>query len=593
MVLNDIELLRILKTNPQKETITEARKRAKLNAVHITGEGLAHHISRMEYFEDEQKKNMRQKYARSSKDLFGRLHQPINKVFSAKGGSIIYNLPEKQTSEMADYLGKIRNGMSLRKWVKSVALPAFQVDPMGLIYMEINEEGNPYPTYKSTSCIFDYGLNGRMLSYVIFELTKTEVLNFINQGVEIDVQSPLVQKLQNGSKRANSAKYYRVVDDMTDRVVEYNNKEFTTIEELTIMNPFYYVPGLVVSDLVNFNSALFASPDDLIIEVANDFLTDCSVFNIWKKLHGFPKAWRFRSTCNTCQGNKTVSGIKCPDCDGTGHRKTSSVRDEIVIPMPEGKDNVLPTAFAGYVTPDIDGWGMMTEELDRLERLMTVTMWGTQTEKTDDAKQDTALGELVDSATSDNALKPYSEWAESVETFVIRATGQVLFNPNYDGPAVKYGDRYIIEKPDTIWKKYADARKGGAPQATLDGLLRDYFESRYNGSPLDLQKALTLMQVEPWTHLTIDQVVKLPITNEDKATKLYFSEWISTKKDMEILSTKVEKLRDDLRAYAAEKATAIDTEMKAQAEHEAQTQATAKGGPAPEGAKNPAKEPVV
>ena len=87
------------------------------------------------------------------------------------------------------------------------------------------------------------------------------------------------------------------------------------------------------------------------------------------------------------------------------------------------------------------------------------------------------------------------------------------------------------------------------------------------------------MKVEPWTHLTIDQVQAASALQVDKIAKTYFSEWVSTKNDMEILSTDEQALRDDLMAYAEQKNELFKDQ---QADMLAQQQAAAGSDVSPE-----------
>jgi hypothetical protein len=548
MTLDDIQSKGIIKYDPSIALLEEAKKDASLLNAHITGAGLSTIIRSDDYFEDDQKKNLRQKYARSNRDLFARIHRPIDKVFTAKGGSNIYNLPEAQEKKMAAYLATIRNGMSLRKWIKAMALPAYQIDPMGIVFMELDALRQPYPTYRATADIFRYKLNGRKLEYIIFKIGADDVrLAGRNMGVPDVTLNGIFEKLPSLN---GTPKFLRVVDDVSDKIYRLEGEgQYTEIPELNLPNYWMYVPGMIVSDLVKYNSQCFQSPDADIVELANDFLTDCSVFNIWKKLHGFPKAWRTKTACSTCMGSGLVRGVECPDCAGTGNKKKATVRDEIIVPIPD--DGKMPTAFGGYITPDTEGWKLMRDEMTSLEDMMFMTSWGTIMKRpTDKAQPETATSEFINAQAINERLPDYKAWAETVETFIITAVGQIMFNQSYQGPSVNYGNRFIIEGPDVIWNKYADARAEGAPQAALDGLLRDYYESRYEGSPMDLNKSLKLMKVEPWTHLTIDQVQASSALQIDKIAKTYFSEWVSTKTDMEILSADEQELRDELMEYA-------------------------------------------
>lgn len=573
MILTLEDIAAILKENPMQGTLNDARAQADLLNMHITGEGLKDRVTSMDYFEDQQKKNLRQKYARSNKDIMGRIHRPIDKIFRAKGGSIVYDMPQNKIQDFAGYLNDIRNGQPLRKWIQMVALPAFQIDPMGLIFMEIAAKRNPkgmlqpYPTYKSTKDIFSYKLTGRKLEWVIFNVDIQAAYTFLNTGAAPD-SSTSVNVIDNArlqQMKDNKATWFRVIDDQQDRLIQYNDSTVIEVVQQTLPNYFKTVPALVISDIVSFNKEMFLSPDDLVVELMNDYLTDCSVFNIWKKLYGFPKQWRIRSLCSSCQGHGKVQGKDCPDCDGTGYAKTATPRDETIVPMPEDGGK-LPDAFAGYVTPDIKGADMMTNEMDRLFRMAFETKWGTQpVQRTTGPSPDkTATEAVMDVQALNERLHDYREWGQGIETFIIDLCGGVMYGSSYKGVSNNWGNRFIVEGPDAIYEKYSNARSKGAPQATLDGLLRDYYESYYANDNINLQKSLKLMHIEPWTHLTIQQVQLLSAaTQQDKLMKTYFSEWRSTIDDMDIIHNTPENLRALLLAYCTDKLAELQTEQAA------------------------------
>lgn len=569
------KLLILFKTNPMALFLMAARKASAMLNMHITGINFREAITQMDEFETEQKKNLRQKYSRSNKDVFARIHRPIDKIFTARGGSVIYNLQETQKKAFTSFLANIADGLSLRKWIKMVALPAYQIDPNGLIFMEISEDGQPIPCYKSTGEIFYYKKSGRKVSLVILHLTAEQAKKYIN-----DLPESSAILLDRVNKAPQNTKYFRVVDDVTDRIVEWDGSTLTEVPGMTLPNYFMECPAMIVSDIVTFNSKLFESPDSILVELANDILTDQSTFNIWKKLHMFPKHWRVRSTCPTCMGTGKNSGQNCIDCTGTGYAKRSSVRDELVIPLPDGSDGKLslPTQFSGYSTPEIDAWTLSTDELDRIYETMYATMWGnppkkisqgkSTSEKSSSAPQ-TATAEILDVQSMIDRQKDFSGWGESIEIFITEMSGAYMFGSAWGGCSIHWGDRYINEGPDAIWNKYCDARVKGAPKDALDNLLRDYYESRYENNPIELGVALKLMKVEPFVHLTEIQVQSLTtISEQDKAAKNYYSEWKSTKTGMEIIMGSEESLRAELVTYTTEKMIAVKEDQNAAAELE-------------------------
>lgn len=560
-----MELSKIFELNPLLLHLTECRKQSARLSIHITGDNLKSAIETMDEFETEQKKNLRQKYSRSNKDIFCRIHRPIDKVFSASGGSLVVNIPESQQKAFNVFLSRIRKGMSLRKWVQQIALPAYHIDPNGVILMEIDDNGNPYPTYKSTNDIFYYELDGREVKMLVLQLSIEEAKKY---ALQTPYASNIVVSL---NKNPKETKYFRVIDDVTDKIVQWDGKELTEIPELNLPNPFPVCPAIIISDIYQFNSEILLSPDSEIVELANDILTDNSTFTIWKKLHMYPKHWRIKADCSTCMGTGEVSGEKCRDCNGDGKSRRNSVRDEIIVPIPDGTDGKIsfPDKYSGYDTPGIEPWELMTGELERLYNFMFETKWGYPPKERPNVQNTgdkSATQVLEESNGKVQRLYGYSEWAESIEKFIIDMCGTLLYGSAYKGCSVNYGDRYIMEGPDEIWFKYSDARKNGAAQAVLDDLLRDYYESRYFGNPLQLQAALKQMRVEPWVHLTIDQVSKIMATELDKSCKTYFSEWASTLKIMDWVQKTDDVLRAELVAYCTDKAATVQAEFQAQAE---------------------------
>lgn len=534
---------------------------ARLN-LHITGKNLAANIQLMDEFETESKKNIRQKYARSNKDLMKRLHAPIDKVFSAKGGSQVINLPESQLKEFNAFLANIRNGQSVYQWMQTVGLDGYHIDPNGLLFIEIDKKGKPYPTYKSSSDIFYYELDGRKCNMVIFKLTGQQAKQY---GLQSDsVPQSIIDRM---SMTSLNSTFYRIVDETTDKIVEYNGKEVTEIAGLTIPNYFMTCPAIILSDLYEFDSTLFISPDFYVVELANAVLAQNSIFEIWKNLHMFPKHWTIQSVCPTCEGAGTKSGESCTDCNGTGHKTRSSVRDEIVIAPPESTDGkiTLPAAFDGYTTPPIEAWELATDDLDRLYSQMYYTKWSTLPELK--AKTNMKMGEKtafqvgVEHEGMVSTLTCYTSWYEKTLTFVVDMCGGLLYPTTYKGCTIKGGDRYSLQTPNEIWDKYSNARIDGASQALLDGLLTDYFEAKYQNNPMMLEIALRQMRVEPFVHLTVTEVSELPeIAPIDKACKVYFSEWKSTLNQMDWLSQSDESLRASLLKYATPKVIEAPTQ---------------------------------
>ena len=153
-------------------------------------------------------------------------------------------------------------------------------------------------------------------------------------------------------------------------------------------------------------------------------------------------------------------------------------------------------------------------------------------------------------------LQELSQMAEIRHKFILDHVIRLNMGlPNYPGAFVKYGTRFMLESPDAIWEKYSKARNSGAPQNVLDDMLNEFYDGKYMSDAIALATAKKLMYVEPFVHMTTKQVKDLGVDEADFKAKLYFSEWLSTKTEAQIVTATVEALKQDLYSYTGSRKT--------------------------------------
>ena len=123
-------------------------------------------------------------------------------------------------------LADVDYGISLHEWVHVFALQAYRNDPMGLIFMEVEEMFETdgvemttprcYPTYKSIQGVFDYQPNGRKLEYVCFQLSLQQLSDY---GIT-DPDWILTNDNTRVSPADKKTPYFRFVDDAQDVIVK-------------------------------------------------------------------------------------------------------------------------------------------------------------------------------------------------------------------------------------------------------------------------------------------------------------------------------------------------------------------------------------
>ena len=189
MILGFENIVKLIKEPKNGTKIKEARKNYNLMNMLVNGENVAGFLSQISNFENDDQFTLRKDHAKSTKHIYSNVLAPVSKVFSAKGSVIDYDLKDKEG--FISYLSKIRDNVSLRKWLENNWMNRLHYDANGLIYVELDESGEkPYPTYKSIASIYDYKRSGQYIEYVIFEPEEI--------------------------KGDESVKIYRVIDDEKD-----------------------------------------------------------------------------------------------------------------------------------------------------------------------------------------------------------------------------------------------------------------------------------------------------------------------------------------------------------------------------------------
>ena len=569
MVLTDEQAYQVIAKHPSKKWLDHAQKYTKKLLMHVKGVGLDAYIDRIDAWEKEDIIKIRKKYAVSNQPMFSRILRPLDKVFSAKGGSAYYNLSDSQTQQFKQYLSNVVYGFTLKQWLEVFWMPATAYDPMGLIMVEIDQMGHAYPTYKSILDIYEIKLTGRNVDYVIFNVDN---------------------RIDQASKDGEGAKdkLYRIIDDVSDRLVRLDDGRIVEIPDESYPNYFLKVPATIISNIYDPAKCMFVSSVDDIVELADQFLREGSVKNIYKNYFGFPIAWGYQSACPECHGTKVLNGRPCDYCKGSGIKSKYDPSEIVALPVPETKDQpILAPDVAGYITPDIQGWDKMTEELQLLECYMFQTLWGTH-QVDDKGKNETATGKFIDTQPVNDKLNKFSDAEEMVETFITDLLGQFLFQQSYKGASITSGRRYMIETPDEIWQKLQSARKDGAPTAALYDLYNDYLQARYSANAMEMQKMLKLAKIEPLPFVRYDEFARLQTFPDIiLRKKFWFERWLSTKSEPDIITGDIKTLQDDFDQFCKDQ----DTLLNEQVQENAAINGTGSPDPAPPAPGAPAPKP--
>ena len=549
MTLTDLQLIDILERNPNKKLIQfgcEQNRRARL---HLYGVGMAEHLTLIKGMEQPFMHQLRTIYAQSNKDLFARTYKPISKVFTARGGATYYNVGPDLNHVAALHEGSVRKGMSCKKYVENVWTHHMIDDPMGMIFMEVDRNRNCYPTYKSCQDVFDYQLDGTGFEYIIFNISNEE-----KAALKLEAEDV----------------FFRVVDDVADRIVKWKNKQIEVMDYFT--NYFYDVPAMVCSDIPNPDGPGFISLYHYIFDLADQYLLKTSIKLTHDFLHAFPKYWEFGDECVGCKGTGKKDGQPHGECLGTGKKVMIRVSDIKILDYPT-KEAPAPDVPGGYIEPSKTFHEIITHNLAELEEKISRTVWGSkQATKLNKgmglsaAPNGTATAtEVMDNRQPEiEALHAICDSAEARHKFIMdhrleinmRMTGY----SRRGGGSYNYGRRYLIEEPDALLERYEKARAEGLSPSILYGMYEQYLEAKYSSDGISLSLHKKLMKVEPFMHYTLSELKDNGATPQDIRRKQYYGEWLVAMDGDDLVLWPTEKLRSNFDSFVSTKPLPVKEE---------------------------------
>lgn len=555
------------------DKIALARKKARHRNMHVTGKGMISYLEKLDSYETDAQKIIREKLAKSNRSNFSFILRPTDKIFTAKGGAINYNLPQKTIELIKDSTSNIADGLDIKKYLKKVVRKEYVIDPNGVLFVDIDKEGNVETHVIPTNEILWYEAKGNRVEAIIFEFyeKKEDKISFLKTHCSektAEYSTPFPQGF------SLEKKYYRVIDSKSDRIFVREKKTInneTLVDDVheepnsSISNYFGFVPALILGDEKDKNTGLFESIIEDLLDDADVLLRRMSVLNVHELAHLYPRYWAYAQACTKCGGEGRIPGkviegsnpvtyeedTVCSSCGGTGAKTRTNPSDEVVVPTPQDGDPILEKLM-GYESPDLETAKFYEAVIKSQREEMFRAMWGTTYEV--GGKRETATGRFLDAQPVNDRLGDMSYTFAKMHKFLLDCYGIVILqNKKYES-SVTYGRRYVFEGPDDILDKYKEVSEKPVSDLTKMDLQQRYFEAEYQDDPIQLVKRKKLMRVEPFPTLTCEKVLSLPgLPDEEKLKKIYFGEWANSLSDQEAIFLDEKKLKESLTNYIKDK----------------------------------------
>ncbi len=255
--------------------------------------------------------------------------------------------------------------------------------------------------------------------------------------------------------------------------------------------------------------------------------------------------------------------IPCPVCS---QKRLVGAGSYIEVPVPhvdEGQPDLGQPV--GMLAVDSESLKYNQEEEKRLRTDLITAIVGTNEEiTTRDALNEQQIKANFESQST--VLKRVKKGFEEAQKFIDDTCCRLRYGKAFLSSSINYGTEFYLFSSDELRERYKKAKEAGMSEADLDALLQQIIETEYRHNPQMMQRMIILSDLEPYRHLTRNEVQglyeKSLIPVEDLLIKFNFADFIKRfeRENMNIIEfgaetdydKKISTIKEQLKAYASE-----------------------------------------
>lgn len=217
--------------------------------------------------------------------------------------------------------------------------------------------------------------------------------------------------------------------------------------------------------------------------------------------------------------------MRCPKC---GEKRIAGVGSFVEIPVPGENQPDLRNPVQ-MLSVDRSSLDYNVAEEDRLRNAIITSVVGTNEEVTTrDALNEQQIKANFESQST--ILNRVKKGFESAQQFVDETICRLRYGDAFVAAKINLGTDFYVFDANELRERYKLAKDNGASESELDALQNQIIESEYRNNPMQLQRMLILSELEPYRHLTRDEVLSLwergVIPEEDMRIKLNFNSYV-------------------------------------------------------------------
>lgn len=232
--------------------------------------------------------------------------------------------------------------------------------------------------------------------------------------------------------------------------------------------------------------------------------------------------------------------------DASGHYKTDLLGNLVPCPLCAKRKNLAGPGTYVEVPAPIDGQPDMRNpvqlltvdkasldyNVSELERLKTNIINSCVGIDNTILNETSLADKQVDASfeSQEGVLNRTKRGFESAQQWVDTTVCRLRYGEDFLSARINYGNEFYTLTPETLRKRYAAAKESGASDAELDAINEQMIETEYRHNPLQLQRMIILSDIEPYRHLSLDEVIRLNekgmIANEEVMLKADFAGYV-------------------------------------------------------------------
>ena len=261
--------------------------------------------------------------------------------------------------------------------------------------------------------------------------------------------------------------------------------------------------------------------------------------------------------------------MPCPVCS---QKRITGAGSFVEVPVPGDGQPDLSNPV-GMLAVDRSSLDYNGEEEKRLRSDIITAIVGTNEEiTTRDALNEQQI--LANFESQSTVLQRVKKGFEAAQTFVDSTCCRRRYGKGFVSCSINYGTEFYLFTSDELRERYKKAKEAGMSEADLDALLQQIIETEYRHNPQQMQRMIILSDLEPYRHLTRNEVQglydKQLVSLDELMIKLNFADFIRRfeRENMNIITfgenidydKKIQAIKERLADYAKEAAPQQKTE---------------------------------